>query len=67
MAMQPAKVVEADGRKLWRCPSCNRLLGEIVGDRVVVKVADRCFSMAVRTRPDQVCPKCSTISALEAM
>jgi hypothetical protein len=30
-----------------------------------VKVADRCYSMAVRTRPDQVCPRCSTISELE--
>lgn len=67
MAIQPAKVVVADGRRWWHCPACGKRLGEIVSDRVVVKIGEREFRMAVQSQPDQTCPRprCGTVSVLE--
>jgi rubrerythrin len=65
MAIQPAKVVVADGRRWWSCPNCNRRLAEIVGDRAVVEIGERRYTMAVRAEPDQTCPRCGTVSVLE--
>lgn len=28
-------------RRWWRCQSCRKTIGEIVGDRVVIKIGDR--------------------------
>jgi hypothetical protein len=66
MTILPAKIIEADGRRFWHCPSCGKRLGEIVGERVVVKIGERWFTMKVQAQPDQGCGRCGTVSVVEA-
>jgi rubrerythrin len=51
---------------MWRCPSCNRTLGELVGERLVVKIADRTLTFPAIADADQTCPKCGCVSVLAA-
>jgi hypothetical protein len=65
----PAKVVDHDGRSFWRCPHCNRTLGELlhrirlqpeiarVGSTPVVQIlANRRHVLVEGGRVEQGCP-----------
>jgi uncharacterized C2H2 Zn-finger protein len=62
VAIQAAKIVTVQGRRWWRCPECDKTLGEVVGGRVVVRRRDFSGEFGV-DGSSQRCPKCGAISA----
>ena len=48
----------------WECPNCGQRLGDVMGDRVVIKVTGRRISIPLRNGTDQACPKCGAYSEL---
>lgn len=63
-ATTEAAILVREGKTWWRCQSCQRTLGELVGGRVVVKVNDRRLSLPRVAGLDQVCPRCGCLSVL---
>lgn len=61
---RPAKIKVRGAHQSWQCPCCNRTLGEVFTDRVVVKAGDRMISFPTDAPVEQVCPRCSETSAL---
>ena len=61
---EPAKLVQRGTRRQWACPCCDRTLGEVYDDRVVVKAGDRLIVFTVHANVEQTCPKCGTVSAV---
>lgn len=60
-----ARIVPVDGTtREWRCPNCDAMLAQIIGDRVVIRVRDRTIYLRAELEPDQVCWRCGTMSAL---
>lgn len=59
---QTAKLVQRGTHLVWRCPCCDRVLGEVHGDRVTVKAGDRLVSFNVQADAEQICPRCGTVS-----
>jgi hypothetical protein len=57
---------ERDGKRVWRCPNpqCNREIGIVIGDRVVVENGRLRLNCSVRENPVQTCFKCGTHSVL---
>jgi uncharacterized C2H2 Zn-finger protein len=62
-----ARIARADGRRWVSCPGCGQKLGEIVGDRLIVK-AGHALALAITVRNDQeaTCPRCFAVSVLRA-
>lgn len=61
LADRPATIRTEQGHRWWCCPSCDRILGEIVGDRLVIR--RRALSgefPAIGSR--QACPRCGVRS-----
>lgn len=47
----------------WRCPNCRRILGEIVGVRLVILVRrDWHITQPLIDGLEQTCPKCHAVS-----
>lgn len=53
------KITHSNGRRWWRCPECNRTMGEIDGNAVVVKSGDRVLVMRIGAGVEQRCPNLS--------
>lgn len=51
----------------WNCPNCQQRLGDVVGERVVIKVAGRNISIPLRDGIDQSCPRCGAYSELRML
>lgn len=66
--MQPAKIIQRHGSTYWTCPQCGRVLGEIEGRHVVIKVGRRFLAIALANDQVQRCPspRCATESVLRA-
>ena len=62
---RPAKITARGAHQQWQCPCCNRTLGEVFADRVVVKAGDRMITFPADAPVVQTCPKCATESALD--
>lgn len=65
MMTKPAKLTSHGAHQRWACPCCNRTLGEVYGDRVVVKAGERLISFPRSAQVNQTCPSCATESAIE--
>ncbi len=63
-APKPGPVVEHIVFIRWECPNCGQRLGDVMGDRVVIKMSDRRISIPLREGVDQACWKCGTHSEL---
>ncbi len=62
----PAKVtIDKNRVKSWRCPNCDQKLGEILGNRVVVKAGSITLFFSLRNDPEQSCFRCGTSSSLK--
>lgn len=48
----------------WECPNCGQRLGDVLGDRVVIKVSGRSISVPLRDGVDQSCPRCGAYSEI---
>lgn len=59
VAVLPGRLVDS---RWWCCPNCPAKLGELIGNRVVIRFDARMISMALDTDPRQTCPKCGTES-----
>lgn len=59
-----AAIVEIKGKRWWRCPNCGKTLGELVGNRVVIKVGGRQLSLRQDAEPDQSCWGCGLTSMI---
>lgn len=51
----------------WECPNCGQRLGDVMGDRVVIKMSDRRISIPLRDGTDQTCWKCGAYSELRLL
>lgn len=65
---QPAHIVTSRGRTWWRCPSCGKVLAEIEGRHVVIKMGHRFLMIALANDQTQRCPnpRCGAESVLRA-
>jgi hypothetical protein len=66
-AVHIAQPETVNGRQWWRCPCCRRTLAEIVGDRIVVKVAHQTVRLPRVGDVDQPCPRCGAVSVLRGV
>ena len=48
----------------WQCPNCGQRLGDVMGERVVIRISERRISVPLRDGIDQACWKCGTHSEL---
>ena len=62
--VQAAKLVSHGAHVHWKCPTCNRTLGEVFERKVIVKAGDRLISFDTSAAVEQVCPRCSEISMI---
>lgn len=69
MVVPDAKVTMERGSRVWRCPSCGRMLGEIRDDTVVIKSGDRYLVILLTSAQRQRCPnpRCGEWSELTPM
>lgn len=63
----PARIETAQGRRWWKCPACGRTLGELTGDRLVIRAGDRTIKLPIVPGTEQECPRCHGESALLAV
>jgi hypothetical protein len=64
---RPATIRQTQGRRWWKCHGCGRTLGEVVGDRVIIKVGDRWIRLPAVPGLELECPvpQCRETSVLE--
>jgi hypothetical protein len=69
---QPASIVtrtdrRGEDRTMWQCPNCHRVLGELVGTRLVI-IVSRQWTMSQPLHDDlqQTCPGCHVVSVIYA-
>ena len=62
---KPARIETIAGTREWHCPNCDAKLGEIIGERVVIRVRDRLISLRSDVEQDQVCWRCGITSSLD--
>ncbi len=60
-----SRIETRGGQRSWLCGNCGRKLGEIIGDRVVIRIGARELRMPIQKTPEQDCPRCGQPSTLE--
>lgn len=64
MMVHKGKLSACGAHQRWSCPVCNRTLGEVYGDRVVIKAGDRYITFPREAPVTQTCPKCAADSTV---
>jgi len=70
---QPASIVtrtdrRGESHRAWLCPNCHRVLGELVGTRLVIIVSRQwTISQPLNDDLQQCCPGCHTVSVFRVL
>ena len=51
----------------WQCPNCGQRLGDVMGERVVIRISERRISVPLRNGIDQTCWKCVAHSEIRLL
>ena len=58
-----AQISQRGAHQFWTCPNCKRVIGEIVGVRLVIIVTrERIVNFPLHDGVELGCPKCGQVS-----